>query len=70
MKKSFLISGYWKETKKTFTDYLVKSIHTLREKESKTVFRYGFNETLIKEAMKKGEDTRDKFVITSYKEYK
>lgn len=66
--KYFKISGYWKDDKSEFTDYIVKDTDDAEKSDiDNDVFYYGLTENKIKDAIKKKEDTIHEFVITSYK---
>jgi hypothetical protein len=67
MSKYFLISGYYIDDKTDFTDYLVKEFEDIDENDD-DVFYYGLSELDIQKAIEHGENTREDFVITSYKE--
>lgn len=65
--KYFLISGYWKDTKKEFNNYFVKELDET-EDEYENIFFHGLSEKEIKSEIKAGEATTLDFVITSYEE--
>lgn len=66
--KYFKISGYWKDDKSEFTDYIVKDTDDAEKSDiDNNIFYYGLTENKIKDAIKKKEDTIHEFVITSYK---
>jgi hypothetical protein len=61
----FLISGYWKDDKTEFQDYLVTDYDGVQEDDD--YFYFGINEEEIKEAIELKEETGLEFVITTYK---
>jgi hypothetical protein len=64
----FYISGYWKNDKSEFKDYLVTSADDFVDDDGDDydIFYYGMTEKDIKDAIKDGEKTDLEFVITSY----
>ena len=64
----FYISGYWKNDKSEFKDYLVTSADDFLDDDGDDydIFYYGMTEKDIKDAIKDGEKTDLEFVITSY----
>ena len=60
----FAISGYWKDDKSEFSEYIVTDSDCGMMDED--VFYYGLSETEIQDAIEKGEDTTLEFVITGY----
>jgi hypothetical protein len=68
--KYFSISGYWKEDKEKFEDYIVKETEDVEKSEAddNLIFYYGLSEQEIIEAIALGENSGYDFVITSYKE--
>ena len=65
----FYISGYWKDDKTEFEDYLVSAYDDSPDDErfeDSGIFFYGMSEKDIKDAIKNGENTGLDFVITSY----
>lgn len=68
--KTFYISGYWKDNREQFENYIVSESDTFSREdfEDDDVFFYGLSEAEIKEAIELGEDTVHDFVITSYEE--
>ena len=64
--KLFKISGYWKDDKEPFEDYLVSEDHTVEEDDE--IFFYGLRKDLIEDAISKGENTTHDFVITKYRD--
>ena len=67
MSTNFLISGYWKDTKENFEDYLVSDSHDFDDETDDNIFYYGLSEKLIQEAILSEHNTIYEFVITSYK---
>lgn len=68
MAKLFKISGYWKDDKSEFNDYLVCEYDDCPENmNDDDIFYYGLSEEEIKSAIKDGADTGLEFVITRYK---
>jgi len=65
MREYFLISGYWKDDKSEFSDYLVTNFDDAEEEED-NVFYYGLEETEIKSILNEEDNILD-FVITSYR---
>lgn len=73
---TFYISGYWKDDKTEFEDYIVSEFDGFSGDEETGIdgeglteddyFFYGLSERDIQEAIKSGEDTCQDFVITSY----
>ena len=61
---SFKISGYYKDDKREFENYLVSSSDDVQDDDA--IFFYGLNESNIKTAIAVGEGTGLEFVITSY----
>ena len=61
----FLISGYWKDDKTEFQDYLVTDYDGVQEDDD--YFHFGINEEEIKEAIELKEETGLEFVIITYK---
>ena len=70
MSKYFSISGYWKDDKSEFEDYIVKEFDDVEDNESddNLIFYYGLSEGDIKGAMNVNDDNMLDFVITSYRE--
>ena len=68
MRKFFYISGYWKDDKSEFDDFLVTDFDDTIEEIDDQIFFYGLSENEIKEAVELGEETALEFVITSYSE--
>jgi hypothetical protein len=69
--KTFAISGYWKDDKVEFEDYIVSEApeeNDEDEDEDEEIFHYGFSEQTIKKHIALGEGTWLEFVITSYSE--
>ena len=66
MARYFTISGYWKDDKSEFTDYLVTDYDD-HNFEDDNIFFYGLSESDIIGCIN-DEDTALEFVITSYKE--
>ena len=62
----FAISGYWKDDKSEFLEYVVTDSDSDCGMMDEDVFYYGLSETEIQEAFEKGEDTALEFVITGY----
>lgn len=68
--KLYLISGYWKDDKSEFNNYLVSEFHDVPEgHKDDDIFYFGLSESNIKEAIKEKENNSLDFVITSYKPY-
>jgi hypothetical protein len=69
MRRFFNISGYWKDDKCEFGDYLVTDFDDHPEHiDDDLIFFYGLSEEEIKDAIEKGEDTVHEFVITDYED--
>ena len=67
--KYFKISGYWKDDKSEFNDYIVKDNYDVNDSDiDNNIFYYGLNENKIKDPINKKENTIHEFVITLYKE--
>ena len=67
--KYFKISGYWKDDKSEFNDYIVKDNYDVNDSDiDNNIFYYGLNENKIKDVINKKENTIHEFVITLYKE--
>jgi len=65
----FVISGFFKDDKSEFSDYLVYEYDSAPEDEDineDAIFFYGLSEEQIKEAIKYPENSTLDFVITSY----
>ncbi len=62
----FLISGYFKDDKTTFEDYVVRSSDFDDDSDDEDIFFYGLSEEDIIEAIKLGELFGEDFVISSY----
>jgi hypothetical protein len=70
MSKKYFISGYWKDDPNDkFENYIVKENHDVKEEDDESIFFYGMTEEIIKDAIKKGLNTTNDFVITSYKKF-
>lgn len=67
MSKYFEISGFWKDDKLKFSDYIVKEYDDSGENDE-DIFYYGLGEEEIKQAILEAWDTNLEFVITDYKE--
>jgi hypothetical protein len=67
----FLISGYWKDDKSEFSDYLVNEYDDDlgNTHDDVDIFYYGLSESEIIDAIKQGEETALEFVITEYKPF-
>lgn len=64
---TFYISGYWKDNKVKFEDYIVSEAEDENnEAEDDGIFHYGFSEESIKKHIELGKKTWLEFVITSY----
>ena len=64
------ISGYWKDDKTEFQNYLVNEYDdTPKGMDDDDFFYYGLSEESIKQAIKEKEDNSLEFVITSYEPY-
>ncbi len=68
MRKYYNISGYWKNDKIKFDEYLVTNFDDSGDVDDELIFFYGLSEDNIKEAIELKEDTIHDFVITSYSE--
>lgn len=68
MAKYYKISGYWKDDKSPFNDYIVKDTHD-EDEDDDQIFFYGLSENDIEQAIKYGENTILEFVITKYEDY-
>ena len=71
MSKYFEISGYWKDDRSEFDDYIVKEYDDVIEGEDDNIFYYGLGEAEIKAAIEDGKNGIPdglEFVITDYKE--
>lgn len=69
MANYFFISGYWKDDKRPFDGYIVTDKEWNEDEndtEDENIFFYELTEEKIKEAIAKGEDCDEDFVITSY----
>ena len=69
MANYFFISGYWKDDKRPFDGYIVKDTEYVEgenDEEDDNIFFYGLTEEAIKEAIAKGKEWGEDFVITSY----
>lgn len=66
MANYFLISGYFKDDKTEFSNYIVKDTDDFTDDEDGNIFYFGLSEDEIKSAIAEGEDTALEFVITSY----
>jgi len=64
-----LISGYWKDDKVEFENYMVYAYDGVIE-EDDSIFYYGLSEDKIKEAISLGIETDLEFVITKYQTVK
>jgi len=64
MNQLFSISGYWKDDKSEFSDYIVSSSDDIGEDDD--IFFYGLSESELSEAVTLGENTAHEFVITHY----
>mgnify|MGYP001101960302 FL=1 len=64
------ISGYWKDDKSEFEDYIVRAYDDEPSEDDEftddDIFYYGLSESEIQSAIKDGENTGLDFVITSY----
>jgi len=63
------ISGYWKDNKDTFYDYLVADNEDVTDFDE-DIFLYGLSEKDIKEEIELSENTEQDFVIMSYRKVK
>ena len=66
--KYFKISGYYKDDKSEFTDFIVKECHSVDEHDEQ-IFYYGLTEADIKYSINTCGDDNLEFVITSYSFY-
>jgi hypothetical protein len=66
--EAFLVSGYWKDNKEEFENYLFYEYDSCPEGiDDDAIFYYGMSELEIQEDIRtKGADTNLDFVITSY----
>ena len=64
MKKYWLIDGYWKDDKSTFTDYIVTNYNDASDKDD-DVFYYGLSEADLRSSC---ESDGLEFIVTSYTE--
>ncbi len=65
--KTYAISGYWKDSKEEFEDYIVSEAEEENEEQDdESIFHYGFDEAAIKNHIELGDKTWLEFVITSY----
>jgi hypothetical protein len=65
----FLISGYWKDDKSEFSNYLVSEYDDANPHNDVDIFYYGLSESEIVDAIRQGEETALEFVITEYKPF-
>jgi len=66
-----LISGYWKDDKSEFGNYLVNEYNDVpKGMVDDDIFYFGISESDIKKAIRSGEYAGFDFVITSYKPFK
>lgn len=69
MCRYFNISGYWKDDKSEFEDYIVKEFDDVDEETDDLIFYYGLSEADIIDAIENPNDSDCiDFVITSYEE--
>lgn len=68
--KYFKVSGFWKDTKVKFSDYIIKELDRESEEddEDECLFQYGINEDELKEIIESKWKSNYDFVITSYEE--
>jgi len=68
--KYFKVSGFWKDTKVKFSDYIIKELDRESEEddEDECLFQYGINEDELKELIESKWKSNYDFVITSYEE--
>lgn len=66
MANYFLITGFWKDDRSEFNDYIVKDTHDADEHDD-DVFFYGLCEHEIKQSLN-DETTSLEFVITGYEQ--
>lgn len=66
--KYYLVSGFWKDDKVKFCDYIVKECDVVDENEDTDIFYYGLNEDDLNQLIINGWNNEHEFVITSYKE--
>ncbi|MES2864052.1 MAG: hypothetical protein V4666_08035 [Bacteroidota bacterium] len=66
----FLISGFWKDSKEKFSDYLVQQddFEDDQEADDEAIFFYGLSEEDIEELIIEKWNSEYEFVITSYEE--
>jgi hypothetical protein len=65
--KLIAISGYWKDDKSEFHDYLVSELDEIDEVNDDNIFYYGISLEFIKSNLNNLDGILD-FVITSYRE--
>jgi len=68
--KYFSVSGYWKDDKTEFENYIIKEFDDVDENEDIEIFYYGLSASDIKTLIDEGDKSNQEFVITSYKEVK
>lgn len=68
--KYFSVSGFWKDDKLKFENYIIKEFDDVYENEDTEIFLYGFNASDIEELINENWKSNQEFVITSYKEIK
>jgi hypothetical protein len=72
MANFFYISGYWKDDKSEFENYIVTDVNSLDDDTpviDDDVFFFNLSEKDIKEAIELKDETEHDFVITSYSNF-
>lgn len=62
----FKVSGFWKDDKIKFSDYIIKELDEVDENNDEEIFFYGLSEAEIKDLISKKWDTEQEFVLTNY----
>ena len=66
--KYFKISGFWKDDKVKFENYIVKEFDDVDEDDDTEIFYYGLSASDIEELIIEKWNSEHEFVITSYEE--
>lgn len=66
--KYFSISGFWKDDKLKFENYIVKEFDDVDEDDDTEIFYYGLSASDIEELIIEKWNSEHEFVITSYEE--
>jgi hypothetical protein len=66
--KYFAVSGFWKDDKVKFEDFIIKELDIVDDSEDIEIFYYGLSEEDIKSAINLKWKTDFEFVITNYNE--